>query len=247
MNEAMIAIRDLEFSYPGSGIRVLSIPRLDLEKGQAVVLVGPNGSGKTTFLRLLGGLLPWGTGDFRVDGATINGPKSIMTKSLWPQSLRPRCVYLHQQPYIFSGSVSYNVGLGCRALGMSRDETARKVKEILPTLGLDGFAVRGHKRLSGGEAQRVALARVLACGADILLLDEPTASADTYSAGLIRNVLLERSGCGATILCATHDEFLMDDLPARILEFRQGGIVKDELVERTIRSMNHAIDYAAPR
>ncbi|MFZ2782572.1 MAG: ABC transporter ATP-binding protein [Rectinemataceae bacterium] len=192
-------------------------PFLQVSQGERIAFVGPNGSGKTTLLKAMNGLLRPSSGILR-----------FLDEDAWASAeMRRRCVYLHQQPYILSGTVSYNVGFGCRAKGMHAPETESRVREFLDLLGLSGFAHRRHRELSGGEAQRVALARAMASGAEVLLLDEPTASADAASAELVRRALRAAADSGVTLVFSTHDETLAHGLATRRIEFSGGVIASD--------------------
>lgn len=217
--EILFEIRDLAFTYDGKngGAKVLEVPSLSIVRGERLLLRGPNGSGKTSLLKLLNDLLVPTEGEILFRGRPANGSAE----------LRERSVYVHQNPLILAGSVSYNVGLGAARLRLPKRKTAERVREVLARVGLAGFGHRGSRALSGGEAQRVAIARAIATGADILLLDEPTASVDADSARLIRRLLDEEAARGATILVSTHDEALARDLGGRTLRFEAGRIVED--------------------
>lgn len=221
--------RDLELRYSaraGGGGRALGRGRpqplpaafaaeaLDIREGECLALVGPNGSGKTTLLKALNGLLSPASGSMLFLGEPATG--SI--------GLRRRSVYLHQSPYILAGPVSYNVLYGARARGLAAGEARERAHAALALLGLEGFGHRHSRALSGGEAQRVALARALASGADILLLDEPTASADSASADLVLAALRARRDAGDTIVFSTHDPDLAEALATRTLRLRDGRI-----------------------
>lgn len=221
--------RDLELRYPARGgeragvfgrARPSSLPAafaaeaLDIREGECLALVGPNGSGKTTLLKALNGLLEPRAGSLLFRGEPVTGSAE----------LRRRSVYLHQSPYILAGSVSYNVLYGARSRGLAAGEAQARVRAALALLGLDGFDHRHSRALSGGEAQRVALARALASGADILLLDEPTASADSASADLVLAALRARHAAGDTIIFSTHDPALAGALATRTFRLRDGRI-----------------------
>jgi energy-coupling factor transporter ATP-binding protein EcfA2 len=214
----MYRVEALELSY-GKDL-AFAARNLHIGQGECVALLGPNGSGKTTFLKALNGLLKPSSGRLLFKGgeAASSG------------ELRRRSVYLHQQPYILAGSVSYNVSFGARSRSTAKAEAERRALEAMALLGLAGFERRRHRALSGGEAQRVALARALASGADILLLDEPTASADAASRELIIRALRRVAGEGATIVFSTHDETVASELADRALSFERGRITDDRRI-----------------
>jgi ABC-type multidrug transport system ATPase subunit len=226
--EALFRAAGLELSYPrkgrasraavpGDGVShgpAFKAEGLEIASGGCVALLGANGSGKTTFLKALNGLLRPSAGHLLFEGED----------AFSSHGLRRRSVYLHQSPYILAGTVSYNVLFGARSRGFSPAESARRARSALRLLGLEGFERRGYRALSGGEAQRVALARALASGADVLLLDEPTASADAESAALVVKALRSRLDEGATIVFSTHDPAFAESLATRTLFLEAGKL-----------------------
>jgi energy-coupling factor transporter ATP-binding protein EcfA2 len=212
-NNPMFLARDLEIRY-GPAL-AFAAGELRVEAGERVALVGPNGSGKSTLLKALNGLVGPSSGCLLFEGEEASSSAA----------LRRRSVYLHQQPYLMSGTISYNVSFGARARGSGRAASERRAREAMALLGLAGFERRRHRALSGGEAQRVALARSLASGADVLLLDEPTASADAASRDLIAGALLGQAAAGATIVFSTHDRGLARELATRSLVLERGRVV----------------------
>ena len=230
----LFRIRDLEIRYDSRrpGHPDLSVSRLDLYEGETVFLTGPNGSGKSTFLKALNALVEVHAGSLEYRGGA--------------SAQRRETVYLHQHPYIFAGSVEYNTGFACRAARLDAAETKRRSEKAMTLVGLAGYSGRRHRQLSGGEAQRVALARVIASEAKVFLLDEPTASADAESARLISLALRTLASQGRTLLVATHDpSFILDfsEIPdCRKLAFRRGELESDTVVsEPRERAKAHAI------
>ncbi|MEI6386286.1 MAG: ABC transporter ATP-binding protein [Spirochaetota bacterium] len=216
--DPLFSLSRLEFSHGRRNAALdLSIPMLRVVEGERLALFGHNGSGKTTLLKLLDGLI-----------APTSGKVDFLGAPAAQRARGDRRVYLHQHPWLLAGTVSYNLHFGARARGMSRPAVAARTTELLALLGLKGFGPRRYRALSGGEAQRVALARALATGADILLLDEPTASADAESARLIRITLEAEARRGSTIIFSTHDPAFVRDFATRTLVLERGRITDAE-------------------
>jgi energy-coupling factor transporter ATPase len=211
------------FSYPGSERPALSEVSLELRRGEYVGVVGPNGGGKSTLVRLLNGLLRPDSGRVRVSG------HDPVTE---PFEVRKHLGVLFQNPEngLVAPFVEDDVAFGLENLGVPREEMQGKVAGAIRAVGLEGYERREPSTLSGGEKQRVALAGLLAVEPQILLLDEPTSMLD--AAGR-REVLerLEALRVGKTILHVTHH---LEELAGadRILVLNEGDLVADETPER---------------
>jgi tungstate transport system ATP-binding protein len=192
----LYAIRGLTHVYRGKP--VLSIDRLDLPRGGVIGIIGPNGSGKSTLLRLTGFVERPTAGEVLFAGRAA-GPFS--------PEVRNRVTLLPQEPFLMKRTVLNNVAYGLR-VRRAGDHVAERVHQALAYVGLDGkdFAQRPSYALSGGEAQRVALAARLILKPEVLLMDEPTASIDALSAQLIKDAVLKaRRDWGTTLIIASHD------------------------------------------
>ncbi|UCF26060.1 MAG: energy-coupling factor ABC transporter ATP-binding protein [Ralstonia sp.] len=188
------------------GERLLfEIPRLALSAGNAVVITGANGVGKTTILRMLAGLTPAGAAVVTLD----NGPQPL---SPYPGALRARLTYVHQHPYLFRTSVRANLayGLTTGPHRVSRAELQDRVDDAIRWAGLQQVLDVPPERLSGGETQRLALARARALRTDVLLLDEPTSNLDGAAREQVLALVGELAAEGRALLMVCHDRELIN-------------------------------------
>ena len=189
--------------------------RMDLQvsPGELVAVVGPNGAGKTTLLRLLAGLVRLDTGRLELGDRTVDDGTD---RGFVPAHLR-RTGWVPQNRLLFDHlTVADNVGFSPRATG-------DRVATLLDALGLSGLADRRPDECSGGQAQRVAVARALASAPDLLLLDEPSTALDTVSRRCIHDLLADREQRPATLL-VTHDAQEAAGLADRVVEMTAGRI-----------------------
>jgi len=208
----------------------LDIPALELEEGCRVYLVGANGSGKSTLLSLLAFLHPPADGTLFFNGRPVEWSPSSLLRLRWEATL------VHQSPYLFHETVFSNVAFGLAARGIEGSEQRRLVSKALETVGLEGFAHRKARALSGGEAQRVAMARALALRPRVLLLDEPFANVDRETAWVLRDVILVLAACGTTVVTATHDLIPPCEAGVRIVRLAEGRLCADTTSSRNGRA-----------
>lgn len=212
----MLGVEDLTIAF-GDTVAV-DQASLGVADGERVALLGPSGSGKSTLLRGVAGLEPLVSGRVTWDDVDLAGT---------PPHLR-RFGFMFQGYALFPHmSVSDNVAFGLRMEGMAAPEIANRVAEVLGWVGLDGFAFRSVEGLSGGEQQRVALARTLAPRPRLIMLDEPLGALDrALRERLIVEMteLLERAGTTALYVTHDHDEAAI--LADRVALMRAGRIVQ---------------------
>ena len=171
------------------GREVLHVPRLEIGAGERLGLLGRNGAGKTTLLRLLAGIDEPTAGEVRIDGVALSRGAAV---------LRRRLAYAPQRPVLLSTSVRHNVELPLRYRRAPRETRRATAEAALARLGVEHLADRPARALSGGEAQRVSLARALVVSPDGLLLDEPAAGLDTPARAAFFGDVDRALGDGAT-------------------------------------------------
>jgi len=193
---AVIEVTGLLKSW--SGRPVLRIPQLVLEAGSSYVLSGDNGAGKSTLLRILAGLEPAQVASFTFEGRP-------MQLDRLPEQVRRQIGFVHQHPYMFSSSALANVEYGLRVRGLTRNGQARLAHEALAWAGMAELAHAPAQRLSGGEQQRVALARVKVLSPRVYLLDEPTANLDAAGRRRIIELIAQLSAADKVVMIACHD------------------------------------------
>lgn len=211
-----VSIRNLELSFGKR--RILSCDTLEFTPGSIVLLSGPNGSGKTSLLKVLAGLL-------KPDRATISCNGSAMSVQAAMAFWRGRHIYLHQQPYLFDTTVAANIGYGLKLRGHSRVQRDLQIRSALEWAELDHLADRPTNMLSTGERQRIALTRAKLLNPSALLVDEIIANMDTASRARSRELLLELSRAGVTIVVASHETGQFEDIADAHLELDGGRLV----------------------
>ncbi|HOC17272.1 MAG TPA: ATP-binding cassette domain-containing protein [Vicinamibacterales bacterium] len=195
---------------------VLDIDRLDIARGETLAVIGPSGSGKSTLLRLLQFLEAPSEGRVSFEGREMNGRVALAT--------RRRVSTVFQRPIALTRSVEANVAYGIELRGRRPD--AGEIRGLLEALDLAPLARRPAASLSGGEIQRLAVARALATRPDVLLLDEPTANLDPRNVRLVETLVQERRALGMTIVLATHQIFQARRLADRIALLLDGRIAE---------------------
>ena len=223
---------------------VLRVDALDIRRGETLALVGPNGAGKSTLLLALARLLAISRGEIIVNGCSIVDCDEL--------EYRRRISFVFQDPLLMDMSVEDNVALGLKFRGMGRDQIKERVNTWLKVMGIESLAKRRASQLSGGEAQRVSLARAFVLNPELLLLDEPFSSLDPLTrAKLLDDLssLLRKDHC-ATIF-VTHNLKEAAQLGDRVAVI-VGGMLKqvgtpgqiktrpaDESVREFLRELPH--------
>ena len=213
---ALLEISSLGKSYGKA--EILKGIDLTVERGEVLGLIGPTGSGKTTLLRLINLLDEPSTGGILFDGKEVS--RRPEKEKL---SARRKMAMVFQKPVMFKACVEDNVSFGLKMRGKVDAEGMReRVREALATVGLSGYERRDANTLSGGEMQRIALARALILQPELLLLDEPTANLDPRSAASIDSLLQSLASGKTAVILATHNMQQCSNLADRVAVLQAG-------------------------
>ncbi len=212
------SIHNLRKSFNGRSI--LDVDCLEIEAGRIYGLLGPNGAGKTTLLNILGFLDQPTSGRFDFLGKAVQ----FHEKDLLP--LRKEVVVLDQYPVLFTTSVYKNLEFGLKLRKVERAERERVIDEVLDLVDMTSFKHSPAHNLSGGETQRIALARALALSPKVFLCDEPTASVDVENQAAIVALLKQiNENKNISIVFTTHDRLLAAGLAHHTLVLNEGRLV----------------------
>lgn len=223
----LMEIEGLNYAYPSSGtgnVQALRDISLKISQGEFIALVGTSGSGKSTFVRHLNGLLRADSGDVRFKG------ESIYKKNYNLSRLRQKVGLVFQYPehQLFSRSVLEDVAFGPRNMGDDQETAQRKAKEALQEVGIEESLFESSPyELSGGQMRRTAIAGILAMQPEVLVLDEPTAGLDPFVRNKLMELLKNMQKQGVTIILVSHSMEEVSTYADRVVVFQKGTIQAD--------------------
>lgn len=195
---ALLEVKNATFSYNGKNYALKGVS-FSAEKGEHIAIVGHNGSGKSTFARLLNGLLVPTSGEVKVDGFSSSDKSALF-------EIRKRVGMVFQNPdnQLVASIVEDDIAFGPENLGVKREEIAERIDYALKAVGMEKYRRSSPERLSGGQKQRIAIAGVLALKPEILVLDESTSMLDPVGRRDIAAIVSELVKSGVTVISITH-------------------------------------------
>ncbi|MCL2652603.1 MAG: cell division ATP-binding protein FtsE [Propionibacteriaceae bacterium] len=220
----MITFDDVSKVYPGQKKAALRHVNISIDKGEFVFLVGASGSGKSTFMRLI-------LREYRpTSGRIYVAGKDLSQIRQWKvPDLRRQIGTVFQDFRLLPGKTVFeNVAFALQVTGRPMAEIRRTVPEVLELVGLKGRETRMADELSGGEQQRVAIARAFVGKPKILLADEPTGNLDPNTSVGIMKLLDRINRRNTTVVMATHDATVVDQMRRRVIELIDGQVVRDQ-------------------
>ncbi|MFC3299778.1 cell division ATP-binding protein FtsE [Arthrobacter agilis] len=220
----MIRFDNVTKTYDQKSQPALDGVSLDVDRGEFVFLVGASGSGKSTFIRLVL------KEDSASRGAVYVAGQNVANIPSWrvPRLRRGIGVVFQDFRLLPNKTVFANVAFAMQVIGRSRAVIRETVPDVLATVGLEGKNNRMPHELSGGEQQRVAIARAIVNRPGILLADEPTGNLDPTTSMGIMKVLDRINQNGTTVVMATHDDDIVNTMRKRVVELRNGSVVRDD-------------------
>lgn len=196
-------------------VKALNSVSLEMQGDRIIVLLGVNGAGKTTLMRIMAGLENPDSGKYLFNHQSIDA-----------KALRQVSTLVFQKTAMFSMNVYDNLAFGLKIRDGPKEEIPKKVAEALHAVRLSGFEKRRAKKLSGGEQQRIALARAFLLDSQVLLLDEPTANLDPNSATIIEKAIISKKSSQRIIVMATHNLSQARRMADEIVHIYNGDVVE---------------------
>lgn len=220
----MIEFKNVTKVYEDNGTLALENVSFKINKGEFVFLVGPSGAGKSTLTELIIYEEVATYGEVIVNDFVL----SEIKKNDIPYLRRSIGMVFQDFRLLPNKTVYDNVAFAMQVIGASRKEIRRRVPNVLSMVGLSGKAKMKPNQLSGGEQQRVSIARAMVNNPPVIIADEPTGNLDPDTAAEIMQLFEEINGNGTTILIATHAKEFVDNMKKRVLAVENGSLVRDE-------------------
>ena len=223
----MVKFENVSMTYPGGDEKAIDGMSFSIEDGEFVFLVGPSGSGKTSIIKLITGEAFADDGELQVNGYDL---RRIRRHKL-PALRRTIGVVFQDFRLIEDKTVFENIAFAMHVVGASKREISRRVPYVMELVGLEGRENRYPREVSGGEQQRVAVARAIVNAPHLLIADEPTGNLDP-ARSLELMLLMDRiNEMGTTVLVVTHEKELVNSFNKRVIAIDNGNVISDGMEE----------------
>lgn len=230
----MIELDNVSFTYKNK--TALDSVSININEGEAIAVIGPNGGGKSTFLKLLNAIIFPSKGKYIFDKDEINEDALKDTTFLKLFHKRIGFVFQNSDAQLFCSTVFEEIAFGLMQMGLQEEEINKRVNDCLKLLNIDKLKEEHPYNLSGGEKKRVAIASVLAMNPEVVTLDEPMNGIDPKGKRFIKDLLCNLNKSGKTIICATHDFEYIDGIFNRAIVFSENHkIIRDGQYEKIIK------------
>ena len=213
-------LRDVSFEYLPDET-VLKDINLDIYSGEKVVILGANGSGKSSLLKILNGLIFPSKGEYSAFGQPVT--EETLNDEQFSKAFRQRIGFIFQNSdaQLFSTNVWEEIAFGPLQMKLNFKEVNDRVNGVIQMLNLESFKDRAPYRLSGGEKKKVAIASILSINPEVLILDEPTNGLDPRTQRWLINLLVELNNAGKTLITCTHNLDIVEEIADRVIVFNE--------------------------
>jgi cobalt/nickel transport system ATP-binding protein len=247
MGDIIFELNDVYFSYLGK-IPALSGVDIRINQGQKISIIGANGSGKSTFLQILDGLIFADQGSVSFCGQQLN--EKIFNDAKFSQEFRRKVGFIFQNSdvQLFCPTVKEDIIFGPLQLGFAKEQIRKRLEKLTDTLKIKELLDRPPYQLSIGEKRKVAIASTLIMDPEVLILDEPTAGLDPLTSRHIIDLLIEENNFGKTIITATHDLHIVEEIAdivyvfgadKKIVKFGQADNILNDVALLTANNLVH--------
>jgi cobalt/nickel transport system ATP-binding protein len=247
MDNIVFELKDIYFSYSGKFPALCGID-IRINQGQKISIIGANGTGKSTFLQVLDGLIFADKGEVNFCGLRLN--ENFFNDAKFSQEFRRKVGFIFQNPdvQLFCPTVKEDIVFGPLQLGFAKDQVQKRLEKLITILGIQDLLYRSPHQLSIGEKRKVAIASTLIIDPQILILDEPTAGLDPLTTRKIIDLLIEENNLGKTIITATHDLHIVEEIAdivyvfgaeKKIVKFGQADDILNDAALLTVNNLVH--------
>ena len=226
--ETIFDLHDVSYTYLEK-FEALNSVNLTITAGEQISIMGANGSGKSTLLSILNALVYPTSGEFYAFGAPVSEEAfNSLEDNEFGRYFRKKVGIVFQNPDIqlFSSTVFDEIAFGPLQLGLSKDEVKKRTEEVISMMGISSLRDRAPHTLSGGEKKKVCIASILSINPDVLLLDEPTGGLDPRTQLWLIELLQDLAKAGKTIITATHDLDIVEQISTRAIVFGEDHTIK---------------------
>lgn len=238
----MIKLNNVSFRYKDA--YALKDINLKIDKGEAVALIGCNGSGKSTFLKLINALVFPKKGTYIFEGEDITEKRMQESKISKLFHKKIGFVFQNSEVQLFCSTVYDEIAFGPRQMGLAEEEVSHRTEDCLKLLRIENLKDRAPYNLSGGEKRKVAIACVLSLNPEVLVLDEPMNGLDPKTKRFLKELLINLNEAGKTIICSTHDFEYVEGVFKRAVVFSQEhSIIRDDDYYKVIKDEDFLVEH----
>ena len=223
----MIELSNVTYSY--SGVLALNNISLNITKGEAVALMGPNESGKSTVLKIINGIISPDSGSYKFNDVEITHKKLQDTKFAKSFHQKIGFVFQNSDTQLFCSDVYDEIAFGPRQMGLNEAEIEKRVNDCLDLLNIQDFKHRPPYHLSGGEKRKVAVACVLSLNPEVIVLDEPMNGLDPRTQRWLVEFLVKLNKAGKTLITSTHNLELVQEISSRAILFDENHTIAADM------------------